>query len=118
MSARSKIWLFPVLLYGLFTVWYTDFSGPLSDAEVSDFMAAMQANQSKPEVIAFIEEFARADTGRQFIMLNAIDYNDNPGFVAGAAPGEDAEALMGRYMAHMIPNEKEMTFTRDFENHH
>lgn len=103
MSARFKIWLFPVLLYGLFTVWYTDFSGPLSDAEVSDFMAAMQANQSEPEVIAFIEAFARADTGRQFIMLNAIDYNDNPGFVAGAAPGEDAEALMGRYMAHMIP---------------
>ena len=103
MSARSKIWLFPALLYGIFVIWYTDLGSPLTDAEVSDFKAAMQANQSEPEVIAFIEQFARSDSGGQFIMLNAIDYNDNPGSVAGAAPGEDAEALMGRYMEHMIP---------------
>lgn len=103
MSARSKIWLFPALLYGIFVIWYTDLGGPLTDAEVSDVKAAMLANQSEPEMIAFIEQFARSDSGGQFIMLNAIDYNDNPGSVAGAAPGEDAEALMGRYMEHMIP---------------
>ncbi len=103
MSARSKIWLFPALLYGIFVIWYTDLGSPLTDAEVSDFKAAMQANQSEPEVIAFIEQFARSDIGGQFIMLNAIDYNDNPGSVAGAEPGEDAESLLGRYMEHMIP---------------
>ena len=103
MSARSKIWLFPALLYGIFVIWYTNLGGPLTDAEVRDFKAAMQANQSEPQVVAFIEQFAQSDSGGQFIMLNAIDYNDNPGSVAGAEPGEDAEALMGRYMAHMIP---------------
>ena len=59
MSARSKIWLFPALLYGIFVIWYTDLGGQLTDAEVSDVKAAMLANQSEPEMIAFIEQFAR-----------------------------------------------------------
>jgi hypothetical protein len=43
------------------------------------------------------------DTGRQFLMLNNIDMNENPGPVDGAEPGETAQQLMGRYMEHMYP---------------
>lgn len=34
-------------------------------------------------------------------MVNALDMNDNPPDVEGAAPGEDADQLMARYMEHM-----------------
>ena len=34
---------------------------------------------------------------------NNIDINENPPNVEGAEPGESADDLMGRYMAHMIP---------------
>ena len=103
MSTRLIIWLFPALLYAFFLFWYTDLKGPLSDAEVDAFVATMTANGSDPEVIAFIEKFAREDSGKQFLMVNNIDYNEHPPETPGAEPGESAEQLMGRYMEHMIP---------------
>jgi hypothetical protein len=103
MSTRTKLWLVPALLYGIFVFWYTDFSGPLSDNEVDQFVATMKANDSEPETIAFIQKFARQDSGRQFLMVNNIDMNESPPNVEGAEPGESASKLMGRYMAHMIP---------------
>lgn len=103
MSTRTKLWLVPVLLYAVFVFWYTDFSGPLSDNEVDQFVATMKANDSEPETIAFIQKFARQDSGRQFLMVNNIDMNESPPHVEGAEPGESASKLMGRYMAHMIP---------------
>ncbi len=103
MSARLKIWLLPALLYAAFVAWYTDFGGPLSDAEIDSFIATMKSNGSEPEDIAMIERFARQDSGRQFLMVNNVDYNENPPDVEGAQPGENAEQLMGRYMEHMLP---------------
>lgn len=44
-----------------------------------------------------------ADTGRQFLMVNVIDMNEDPPDVPGAAPGDSAQQLMGRYMEHMYP---------------
>jgi len=63
----------------------------------------MSSNGSEPEVVRFIEQFARQDTGRQFLMVNNIDMNEDPPDTEGAEPGESADDLMGRYMAHMIP---------------
>ena len=103
MSTRTKLWLVPALLYAAFFYWYTDFGGPLSDTEVGQIMATMKTNGSDPEVIAFIEKFARQDSGRQFLMVNNIDMNENPPNVEGAEPGESASDLMARYMEHMIP---------------
>jgi hypothetical protein len=102
MSTRTKLWLVPVLLYAVFVFWYTDFSGPLSNTEVDQFVATMKTNGSDPEVIAFIETFAQQDSGRQFLMVNNIDMNENPPNVEGAEPGESASDLMRRYMEHMI----------------
>ena len=103
MSTRTKLWLVPALLYAAFFYWYTDFGGPLSDTEVDQFIATMKSNGSGTEVIAFVEKFARQDSGRQFLMVNNIDMNENPPDVEGAEPGESASGLMARYMEHMIP---------------
>ena len=103
MSTRVKIWLLPALLYAVFFYWYTDFGGPLSDAEVDQFVATMKTNGSDTEVIAFTETFARQDSGRQFLMVNNIDMNEDPPDVEGAGPGESGSDLMARYMEHMIP---------------
>ena len=103
MSMRLKIWLVPALLYVLFFAWYTDFGGPLSDDEVDHYVAAMENNGRTAELVAFMKAFAKQDTGRQFLMVNNIDMNENPPNVEGAEPGESAADLMGRYMAHMIP---------------
>jgi hypothetical protein len=103
MSKRKLLWLVPTALYLVFFSWYTDFGGPLTDEEVDSFVATMQAREADPQTTAKIEGFLRNDSGRQFLMLNALDMNDNPPDVEGAAPGESADQLMERYMQHMIP---------------
>ena len=103
MSKRLLLWLSPAIFYALFVAWYTDFGGPLSDEEVDNFVAVLEERGGNPETIAKIEGFLRNDSGRQFLMLNALDMNDNPPDVDGAEPGENADQLMARYMEHMIP---------------
>ena len=103
MTKRKLLWLAPTALYLLFVAWYTDFGGPLSDEEVDTFVATLQARDADPQTVAKIEGFLRDDSGRQFLMLNAIDMSDNPPDVEGAAAGESADQLMARYMEHMIP---------------
>lgn len=103
MNKRLLLWLSPAILYALFVAWYTDFGGPLSDQEVDNFVAVLEKRGGNPETIAKIEGFLRNDSGRQFLMLNALDMNDNPPDVEGAEPGENADQLMARYMEHMIP---------------
>ncbi|MFT4615070.1 MAG: hypothetical protein ACI9NT_002222 [Bacteroidia bacterium] len=103
MSPRLKLWLPITVLYTLFVVWYTDLGGPLNEKEIADFMVKMESRASNEEGRQRIEEFMRQDTGRQFFMVNIVDYADNPPDVAGAEPGESAQQLMGRYMEHMIP---------------
>jgi hypothetical protein len=100
---RRLLWLTPIALYLIFVAWYTDFGGPLSDTEVDDFVATLQARGAPPHRIAFFEAFLRKDSGRQFFMINAIDMSENPPAVEGAVPGESADQLMARYMGHMIP---------------
>ena len=103
MTTRLKLWLIPAAIYTVFVAWYTDLGGPLSDEEVDTFVAIMTDNGADPELIAFIERFARGDSGRQFLMVNNIDMNEDPPDVEGAQPGETASQLMGRYMEHMFP---------------
>jgi hypothetical protein len=103
MSTRTKLWLFPVLLYAVFVLWYTDFGGPLSDEEVDEFVSVMTANGVPPERVDYFAGFLRDDTGRQFLMVNNLDMNEDPPAVEGAPAGADADTLMGLYMEHMIP---------------
>ena len=103
MSSRTKLWSFSAVLYALFFIWYTDLGGPLTEQEVDEYVAERLAAGNDPETIAYIEQFFRNDSGKQFLMINNIDYNESPGIVEGAEPGEDAQQLMSRYMKHMIP---------------
>ncbi|HAT26386.1 MAG TPA: hypothetical protein DCS89_05185, partial [Gammaproteobacteria bacterium] len=100
MSKCQILWLVPALIYALFTFWYTDFGGPLTEEEIADYSETL-AERMAPDRLQYITQFMRNDTGRQFLMVNNIDNNENPPDVEGAEPGESAAQLMGRYMEHM-----------------
>jgi len=103
MKKRQILWLVPTVIYGLFTFWYTDFGGPLTEEEIADYSETL-AERMAPDAavrLQYITQFMRNDTGRQFLMVNNIDNNENPPDVEGAEPGESAAQLMGRYMEHM-----------------
>jgi hypothetical protein len=89
------------LLYAAFVAWYTDFGGPLGADEIATYLARLEAQGLPAESRERIRRFMESDGGRQFLMLNAIDYAEDPPDVPGAEPGESASQLMNRYMEHM-----------------
>jgi len=98
---RKAIWAIPALIYVAFVFWYTDFGGPLGDDEIAHYLAKFEGEDVTDEFLARLRLFMEGDSGRQFQMVNVIDFDEDPPDVEGAAPGESAKQLMGRYMEHM-----------------
>ena len=102
-----KIWISLLVIYAGFFLWYTDVGGKLDKKEIEFFLGKFEENASKnsnplePESYISIKRFMEEDSGRQFLMVNNIDMNDDPEDVEGAEPGESAERLLDRYMEHM-----------------
>ena len=105
MTSRRKIWLGSVLLYALFVSWYTDFGGPLTEAEIQAYIAKTENLDlgGDPSARGALIEFLRNDTGGQFLMFNAVDLAKNPPPMEGAPPDADGQTLVDLYMEHMIP---------------
>ncbi|MFP6656055.1 MAG: hypothetical protein VCB25_10545 [Myxococcota bacterium] len=99
---RLLIWAIPGCLYAIFVFWYTDFGGPLDATEISSYLERFEKSGVPAEARDRIQRFMENDSGRQFLMLNVIDFSEHPPDVVGAEPGESAEELMGRYMEHMF----------------
>ena len=105
MTSRRKIWLGSVLLYALFVSWYTDFGGPLTEAEIQAYIAKTENLDlgGDPSARGALIEFLRNDTGGQFLMFNAVDLAKNPPPMEVAPPDADGQTLLDLYMEHMIP---------------
>ncbi len=43
------IWIGALVLYGVFELWYGNWSGPLSPDEVKDYMARIEAGAESPD---------------------------------------------------------------------
>ena len=109
-----KTWLILGAVYIGFFFWYTDMGGKLSQEEIQIFIKKHEQNIINDGVspdseefqfrIDFFKKFMEEDNGKQFIMVNNIEMNKNPGDVVGANPGESADQLMSRYMEYMWPN--------------
>ena len=109
-----KTWLILGAVYIGFLFWYTDMGGKLSQEEIQIFIKKHEQNIINDGVspdseefqlrIDFLKRFMEEDNGKQFIMVNNIEMNKNPGDVVGANPGESADQLMSRYMEYMWPN--------------
>lgn len=101
---RRRLWIWgpAALLYVVFSSWYTDFGGPLSEAEIESYLGRLDEIGLSPSRRDRIQRFMEGDTGRQFFMVNVVDYAEDPPDVEGASPGESASELMNRYMEHMF----------------
>ena len=100
---RAWLWGVPTAGYALFCIWYTNLSGPLAVDEIEHYVSIMEQHDAELTQIARLRRFMETDTGHQFLMVNVLDFADNPAVPEGANAGETAEQLMDRYMAHMYP---------------
>ncbi len=98
-----KIWASLIIIYLGFFFWYTDLGGKLDSEEIDFFLEKLQENNSDldSDMYESIKNFMENDSGRQFLMVNNVDIDEDPEDVEGAEPGESAESLLGRYMEHM-----------------
>ena len=105
MTSRRKLWLSSIVLYALFVSWYTDFGGPLTEAEIQAYIAKIESRDlgGAPSAREALLEFLRNDTGGQFLMFNAVDLAKNPPPMPGAPSDADGQTLVDLYMEHMIP---------------
>ena len=98
MTSRRKLWLGSILLYALFFSWYTDFGGPLTEAEIQAYIAKTGNLDlgGHPSAREALLEFLGNDTGGQFLMFNAVDLAKSPPPVEGAPPDADGQKLVDR----------------------
>ena len=85
----------------MFTFWYTDFGGPLSEEEISAGLEKFQSQGYTPEQVAALAAFLRNDTGKQFLMVNNIDMDDNPPQMPDYGPDATASDYFDYYLDHI-----------------
>ena len=105
MTRTKWIWLILVLVYAAFFFWYTSFEGPLTDDEMTDYMAQFENREPPPpaEAIERLRKFMEEDTGDDFVMVNVIDMYETPLQIEGVKPGETSNEVLAKYMEYMYP---------------
>ena len=103
MNRRRILWGIPAMTWLLFTFWYTDFGGPLTDNEIHLGLQDLEAAGYSAEMVTRVEAFLRNDSGRQFLMVNNIEMNDNPPPMPDFGPDATALDYRDHYMEHMYP---------------
>jgi hypothetical protein len=83
----GAIWAGALLFYAVFSLWYNNWRGPLTAAEIDGFMARLQKNTGiEADHLADARKFLEADDGREFFMVNLIRLQ--PGTVPMPGSGE------------------------------
>ena len=103
MTRMRWIWLSSGLLYVLFFSWYTSFGGPLTEEEIGKYLEHFDQRGVQPEQRIMLERFMRADTGDDFVVLNAIDLYETPLQIEGVEPDDSSSDVLDKYMEFMWP---------------
>ena len=104
MPRAATIWFLAILAYGAFYSWYTGFAGPLSPVEVEMYLARIEeGGEADAERLARLRTFLEEDTGKDFVMVNAILMRDQPLREEGVRADETSQEVLNRYMAYMWP---------------
>ena len=97
-------WYFFILFYVFFFIWYTNLSGPLNDKEIKFFMKVISERAVNDEQrIELLRKFMEEDDGKDFFMVNFLDYNDTPETMPATGKGASSSNLMNYYMEYMYP---------------
>ena len=97
-------WYFFILFYVFFFIWYTNLSGPLNDKEIKFFMKVISERAVNDEQrIERLRKFMEEDDGKDFFMVNFLDYNDTPETMPATGKGASSSNLMNYYMEYMYP---------------
>ena len=99
------IWGTALVLYAVFSLWYNNWSGPLSRAELEAYAKRFEASSSAPDAerLAAARAFLEADDGGEFFMVNLIRLHDGPVANPGSGKLEPAQRVLRNYTGHFMP---------------
>lgn len=104
MTSSWWIWLGALALYGLFSLWYNNWRGPLSAEEVAMYVQrAAQNPQIEPERLAAVRRFLESDDGGEFYMVNLIATHREPVEMPGSGEKKPAAEVLKGYTGHFMP---------------
>lgn len=101
--SRMSLWLIGAAVYGVFALWYTNTGGPLTEAEIARYSSLFEARGMPAEQMQTMTQFMVTDSGRQIIVINNLDLNENPEDLPATGPDASAGELLDHYMEHMYP---------------
>lgn len=93
-----KIWILVPIVYGIFSIWYFNWRGPITFEEVDAFMVSFdQVEGSEHTGAEIFREFLEQDDGSEFVMLNLVQLHQ--GEVVHPISGDkmSASKLIGEY---------------------
>lgn len=85
------VWGSAAALYLVFRLWYDNWRGPLSKAEIDAFFTEVHGKYGGGNDPAVLRAFLEADDGKEFVMLNLVKVE--PGMVIDPQTGKE---LTGR----------------------
>jgi len=94
------VWVVAVLIYLAFSLWYDGLGKPLAPEEIEHVMQIVgeRADQDlDPQDIATLRKFMEQDDGREFIMVNLIEFNASPVAHPDTGQNMSAPALLAEY---------------------
>ena len=97
-SGVWKIWIFVAVLYGVFSLWYFNWAGPITSSEIESYMTAFQNAEGNQHTDAQIfRAFLEQDDGDEFVMLNLVQLHDGDVTHPVSGEGVNPSELLGEY---------------------
>lgn len=104
IPAGPFIWAAALLAYGGFLLWYTNLSGPLTDAEIAAYLERFEAaSDVDPERRAVFRDFLENDDGGEFFMVNLIRMHEGEVEAPGASERRPAAEVLEGYTGEFLP---------------
>ncbi len=71
------IWILVPIVYGLFSLWYFNWRGPVTQVEIDKYVSMFAGLEgSKHTELAVMRKFLEEDDGKEFVMLNLIQLHE------------------------------------------
>ena len=97
------IWGAALVLYGVFSLWYNNWRGPLKQDEVETYMARLARNpQVTQERADAVRRFLESDDGREFYMVNVIATYREPVTMPGTGEKKSAREVLEKYTSYFM----------------
>ncbi len=99
------IWVGALVAYLAFRLWYDGKRKPLTDEEVAHFVSILKrraADGADRQDIDVVRQFMEQDDGKEFIMVNLIQFNPSPVTHPDSGEGVKAQELVQEYFKPLM----------------